>query len=88
MIGVALVVFVLMLGSAITKSVGDALDKTFTGDVAIYNVDGFSPISADVAPAVDDVDGVEAASPIAAAGARVERHRRRRVRHRPRSGDA
>jgi putative ABC transport system permease protein len=72
MIGVALVVFVLMLGSAITKSVGDALDKTFTGDVAIFNVDGFSQISADIAPAVSRIDGVAAASPIASAGARVE----------------
>jgi putative ABC transport system permease protein len=72
MIGVALVVFVLMLGSAITKSVGDALDKTFTGDVAIYNVDGFSPIAAAVAAEVADVDGVSAASPLAATGARVE----------------
>ena len=72
MIGVALVVFVLMLGSAITKSVADALDKTFTGDVAIYNVDGFSTISAEIAPAVAKLDGVAAASPVAAAGGRVE----------------
>ncbi len=72
MIGVALVVFVLMLGSAITKSVTDALDKTFTGDVAIYNVDGFSQISADIAPRVAAVDGVAAASPLAASGAKVE----------------
>ena len=72
MIGVALVVFVLMLGSAITKSVGDALDKTFTGDVAIFNVDGFSPIPAAVAPAVEEVDGVLVASPIGASAARVE----------------
>jgi putative ABC transport system permease protein len=72
MIGVALVVFVLMLGSAITKSVADALDKTFTGDVAIYNVDGFSSISAEIAPAVAKIDGVAAASPVAAAGGRVD----------------
>lgn len=72
MIGVALVVFVLMLASAITKSVTDALDKTFTGDVAIYNVDGFSQISADIAPEVAVVDGVSAASPLAASGAKVE----------------
>ncbi len=64
MIGVALVVFVLMLGSAITKSVADALDKTFTGDVAVYNSDGFSPISADIAPAIARIPGVEAASAI------------------------
>jgi putative ABC transport system permease protein len=72
MIGVALVVFVLMLGSAITKSVTDALDKTFTGDVAIYNVDGFSPISDRVAPAVASEPGVDAVSPITASAARVE----------------
>ena len=72
MIGVALVVFVLMLGSAITKSVGDALDKTFTGDVAIYNVDGFSTISADIAPAISELDGVAASSPMGAAGALVD----------------
>ncbi len=72
MIGVALVVFVLMLGSAITKSVTDALDKTFTGDVAVYNVDGFSTISAAIAPAIAELDGVAAASPTAAAGARIE----------------
>lgn len=71
MVGVALVVFVLMLGSAITKSVGDALDKTFTGDVAIYNVDGFSPISADVAPEVSREQGVAAASPLAVSSGRV-----------------
>ncbi len=72
MIGAALVVFVLMLGSALTKSVGEALDKTFTGDVAIFNVDGFSPISARIAPGVGDLEGVQSASPLAAAGGHVE----------------
>ncbi len=72
MIGVALVVFVLMLGSAITKSVADALDKTFTGDVAIYNIDGFSPISEEIAPAVSRIKGVQAASPVNAAGGRIQ----------------
>lgn len=72
MIGVALVVFVLMLGSALTKSVDDALDKTFTGDLAVYNVDGFSPIPKAVAPAIEGVDGVEVASPVAASAAGAE----------------
>ena len=72
MIGVALVVFVLMLGSAITKSVTDALEKTFTGDVAIYNVDGFSTISSQIAPAVAELDGVAASSPGSGAGGRIE----------------
>jgi putative ABC transport system permease protein len=72
MVGVALVVFVLMLGSAITKSVTDALDKTFTGDMAIYNVDGFSPIPSEVAPAVTEIDGVSEVSPLTATGGRIE----------------
>lgn len=72
MIGVALVVFVIMLGSAITKSVTDALDKTFTGDVAIYNVDGFSTISSQIAPAVAEIDGVAASSPSSASGGRID----------------
>lgn len=72
MIGVALVVFVIMLGSAITKSVTDALDKTFTGDVAIYNVDGFSTISSQIAPAVAEIDGVAASSPNSASGGRID----------------
>ncbi|HKJ36369.1 MAG TPA: FtsX-like permease family protein [Solirubrobacterales bacterium] len=71
MIGVALVVFVLMLGAALTKSVGDAIDKTFAGDVAIFNVDGFSPISDRVAPAVREEPGVEAAAPFSGAAGRA-----------------
>ena len=72
MIGVALVVFVLMLGSALTKSVTGALDSTFTGDIAIQNVDGFSPISPDIATDVAGLEGVAATSPVASAGGRVD----------------
>lgn len=72
MIGVALVVFAAVFASAATKSVGDALDRTFVGDLTVLNTDGFSPISAEVAPAIAEVDGVETVSPIAGSGARIE----------------
>ena len=72
MIGVALVVFAAVFAASATKSVNDALDETFVGDLTILNVDGFSPISPEIAPAVADVDGVETASPIAGSGARIE----------------
>ena len=72
MIGVALVVFAAVFASSATKSVGDALDETFAGDLIIANTDGFSPISPDIARQVAKVDGVEAVSPISGAPAEVE----------------
>ena len=72
MIGVALVVFALMMGTGITKSVDDALDQSFVGDIAIFNGDGFSPISAEVSDAVAGVDGIEVVSPGGGAGGRID----------------
>ena len=72
MIGVALVVFAAVFASSATKSVGDALDETFAGDLIIASTDGFSPISPDIARQVAKVDGVEAVSPISGAPAEVE----------------
>ncbi len=72
MIGVALVVFAAVFASSASKSVGEALDETFVGDLTILNTDGFSPISAEIGRGVADVDGVETVSPIAGAGARIE----------------
>ena len=72
MIGVALVVFAAVFASSATKSVGDALDETFAGDLTISNTDGFSPISPDIARQVAKVDGVETVSPISGAAAEVE----------------
>ena len=80
MIGVALVVFAAVFASSATKSVGDALDETFAGDLTISNTDGFSPISPDIARQVAKVDGVETVSPISGAGPRSSsRHRRKSV---------
>ena len=72
MIGVALVVFAAVFAASATKSVNDALEQTFTGDLTILNTDGFSPIAPEIAPAVAEVEGVETVSPIAGAPARIE----------------
>ena len=72
MIGVALVVFAAVFASSATKSVGDALDETFAGDLIVANTDGFSPISPDVARQVAKVEGVETVSPLSGAPAEIE----------------
>ena len=72
MIGVALVVFAAVFAASATKSVGDALDETFAGDLIIANTDGFSPISPEIAKKVGEVEGVETVSPLAGAPAEVE----------------
>ncbi len=72
MIGVALVVFAAVFAASATKSVGDALDETFAGDLIIANTDGFSPISPDVARQVESVEGIETVSPLSGAPAEIE----------------
>ena len=52
MIGVALVVFAAIFAASATKSVDDALDQTYVGDLTITNTDGFSPFSPEVGEAV------------------------------------
>lgn len=72
MIGVALVVFAAVFASSAGKSVGDALDQTYIGDLTITNTDGFSPFSQRVGEAVSEVDGVETVSSVGGSGARIE----------------
>jgi putative ABC transport system permease protein len=72
MIGVALVVFAAVFASSATKSVGDALDETFAGDLTISNTDGFSPISPDIARQVGGIEGVETVSPVTGAPAEAQ----------------
>ena len=72
MIGVALVVFAAVFAASANKSVGDALDQTYVGDLTITNTDGFSPFSPEVGRAVAEVEGVETVSPIAGSGALIE----------------
>ncbi len=72
MIGVALVVFAAIFAKSANKSVADALDQTYVGDMAITNTDGFSPFSPSVGRAVAKLPGVETVSPIGGAGALVD----------------
>ena len=64
MIGLALVVFVTIFANGLRASVSDLIDRTLAGDIAVLHDDGFTPIPAAVVPAVANVDGVAAASPI------------------------
>jgi putative ABC transport system permease protein len=72
MIGVALVVFAAVFAASATKSVGDALDETFAGDLIIANTDGFSPISPEIARGLAEVEGVGTVSPLTGAPAEIE----------------
>ncbi len=72
MIGVALVVFAAVFASSATKSVGQALDETFIGDLVISNTDGFSPFTPEVAPALEKVPGIDVVSPVTGAPAEIE----------------
>src|SRR5688572_11615762 len=58
MIGLALVTFVTVFAAGIEASIDDAIDKGFTGDLTLQHEDGFSPIPAAAADAVEQVDGV------------------------------
>ncbi len=72
MIGVALVVFAAIFARSANRSVADALDRTYVGDLAITNTDGFSPFSPAVGRAVAKLPGVETVSPIAGTGALID----------------
>ena len=72
MIGVALVVFAAIFAKSANTSVADALDRTYVGDLAITNTDGFSPFSPAVGRAVAKVPGVETVSPVAGTGALID----------------
>lgn len=72
MIGLALVVFVATFASALTKSIDEALDSQFAGDLLLNNSDGgFLRISPEVAAVVSEVEGVAVASPGASGDAIV-----------------
>jgi putative ABC transport system permease protein len=71
MIGLALVSFVTVFAAGISKSVDDAVDTLFEGDVVVQNQDGFSPIPADAATAVAGVEGVEKVTTLGYSSAKV-----------------
>ena len=73
MIGLALVVFVATFASALNKSVDEALNDQFAGDLILNDADnGLLRIPVDTAEAVRAIEGVAVVSPIAGGDARVE----------------
>jgi len=72
MIGVALVVFVGVFSSSLRASIGDTLEQRFVGDVAIFHLDGFSPVPPAVATELEEVEGVAGIAPFAALPVRIE----------------
>ncbi|HEY8465489.1 MAG TPA: FtsX-like permease family protein [Solirubrobacterales bacterium] len=72
MIGVALVVFVGVFSASLKASISETLDRQFSGDLAILNQDGFSPIPSAIATEVGELDGVAVATPLTSIPARIE----------------
>ena len=71
MIGLALVTFVSVFAAGVTASVDDAIDKSFTGELALQHQDGFSPIPPAAGRAAAQVDGVGEISAIRFAEGKV-----------------
>lgn len=72
MIGLALVVFVATFASALNKSLSEALDRQFAGDLVLSNSDQFTRIPTQTAEAVGGIEGVAVVSPVAGGDARVQ----------------
>jgi putative ABC transport system permease protein len=71
MIGLAVVTFVTVFASGLSKSVDNTIDSNLQGDLTVQNADGFSPISADVARRVAQVPEVDTVSSLAYSDALV-----------------
>jgi putative ABC transport system permease protein len=64
MIGLALIVFVTVFAAGINSSVANTIDKSFRGEIALQNTDGFSPFPRDALDVAGGVDGVSTISSI------------------------
>jgi putative ABC transport system permease protein len=71
MIGVAVVTLFTVLAASLTKSIGDAVDEHFAGELVIIG-EGQGGLSPDLYPAVAELPEVAAASPIGGARVRVD----------------
>ena len=71
MIGLALVSFVTVFAAGISKSIDDAVDTLFSGDIVVQNQDGFSPIPARVANDIAGVEGVDRVTTLGYSTAKV-----------------
>jgi putative ABC transport system permease protein len=81
MIGLALVLFVTIFANGIRASVEDVIDRTFAGDLAVLNEDGFTPIPAAVGPAVSRVPGVASVSAFKSAQTKLRGKAGSRIAH-------
>jgi putative ABC transport system permease protein len=64
MIGLALVTFVTIFAAGLSGSIDRVVDRSFAGDLTIVSEDGFTPVSAGLPAAVQQVPGVERVSGI------------------------
>lgn len=71
MIGLALVSFVTIIAAGINASVANTIEENFAGELIVQNLDGLSPIPADVIGAVRHVKGVKTVSPSSYANVKV-----------------
>ncbi len=62
MVGLALVLFVTIFAAEARSAIRDVVARSFAGDLAVTNQDGFSPIPAAAAKAVAGVKGVQIVS--------------------------
>ena len=70
MIGLALVLFVTVFADGLRQSSRDIIERTFGGDYALVNADGFSPIPASAARAAAITPDVQTVSSLKASEAR------------------
>ena len=73
MIGLALVVFVTVFAAGINGSISNAIDRNFSGDLVIQNVDGFSQIPARAGREAARVRGVQTVSSMSFAAGKIGR---------------
>jgi putative ABC transport system permease protein len=62
MIGLAIVTFVTVFAAGIKSSINQAIDRNFQGDIVMQNIDGFSPISSQLARETRRLRGVRLVS--------------------------
>jgi putative ABC transport system permease protein len=71
MIGLALVVFVAVFTAGLKKSIDNAIDSSFQGELVLSNSDGFSPIPQEAVDKAGEVDGVATTSPLSYANGKL-----------------
>jgi putative ABC transport system permease protein len=72
MIGLALVLFVTIFAAEARSAIRDVVARSFAGDLAVTNQDGFSPIPPAAAKAVARVRGVETVSVLKRSDSRLQ----------------